>query len=90
MRITYHDAKRAETLLRRGLDFLDANTVVNSASITLLDDREDYGELRYQTFGLLREALVMVVWTEREGCRHVISMRRCNARERDWFGRHLG
>ena len=90
MRITFHKAKRIETLHRRGLDFLDANLVIDGTSITLEDDRRDYGEVRRQTFGLLRDALVMVVWTERAGARHVISMRRCNARERHWFGRQLG
>ena len=61
MQITYHEAERAETLRHWGLDFLDANVVVDGMSITLLDDRREYGEVRYQTFGRLREALVVVV-----------------------------
>jgi uncharacterized protein (DUF4415 family) len=41
----------------------------------VLDDRWDYGEERYQTYGLLDGRLVLIVWTPRDAARHVISMR---------------
>jgi len=44
--------------------------------IDLLDDRRDYGETRWLTYGLLRGRMVAVVWTARGDCRHVISMRK--------------
>jgi len=55
-----------------------------------LDDREDYGEPRFQTYGLLGRRLVMVVWTPRGADRHVISMRKCNAREKARYATRLG
>ena len=78
------------TLAERGLDFEQAETVFSGATLTLLDDREDYGEPRFQTYGLLGRRLVMVVWTPRGADRHVISMRKCNAREKARYATRLG
>jgi uncharacterized protein len=89
VRITYDPAKRAKTLAERGLDFEDAITVFGGATLTLLDDRRDYGEPRFQTYGLLRRCLVMLVWTPRGADCQVISMRRCNAREKARFQARL-
>jgi hypothetical protein len=88
--ITYDPRKRQRTLAERGLDFEYAKTVFSGATLTLLDDREDYGEPRFQTYGLLGRRLVMVVWTPRGADRHVISMRKCNAREKARYAARLG
>jgi uncharacterized protein len=90
VKITYDPAKRAKTLAARGLDFTDAATVFAGVNLTLQDDRQDYGETRYQTYGLLGRRLVMIVWTPRGADRHVISMRKCNAREKARYEARLG
>jgi hypothetical protein len=59
--ITCDPRKRQKTLVERGLDFDRAETVFSEATLTLLDDREDYGEPRFQTYGLPGRRLVMVV-----------------------------
>ncbi|HEX6858766.1 MAG TPA: BrnT family toxin [Caulobacteraceae bacterium] len=89
MRITFHEDKRARTLAERGLDFADAARVFEGIEYTMPDHRRDYGEARYQTVGYLGETMVMVVWTPRGENRHVISMRKCNEREREKFQVHL-
>lgn len=89
MRITYHEGKRALTLAERGLDFADAPKVFETVEYTMSDERRDYGEARYQTVGYLGETMIMVVWTPRGEDRHVISMRKCNEREREKFRVHL-
>jgi len=53
------------------------------------DTRFDYGEERRITVGLLRDRMVVVVWTWRGEDRHVISMRKANERERVRFGGKL-
>jgi uncharacterized DUF497 family protein len=53
------------------------------------DDRRDYGELRMLTVGHLRGRMVIVVWTLRGSARHVISMRKANAREKARFGKRV-
>jgi uncharacterized protein len=90
VRVTYDPAKRRKTLIERGLDFEDAADVFGGATLTLLDDRQDYGEPRFQTYGLLAGRLVIIVWTQRGADRHVISMRKCNAREEARFRDRLG
>jgi uncharacterized DUF497 family protein len=83
--ISYDPGKRAITLAKRGLDFDDAPKVFAGPTLTLPDEREDYGEDRYQTIGLLDDEVVMVVWTPRGEDRRVISMRKCSAREKALF-----
>ena len=63
MEIEYDDRKRALTLEHRGLDFADATLVLEGDSFTVEDDRQDYGEQRFQTVGPLDGKIVMVVWT---------------------------
>ena len=87
--MTYDERKRAWTLEQRGLDFADAAQVFEAPILTIVDDRQDYGEIRYQTLGVLREVVVMVVWTPRSDVRHIISMRRGNGRERERYRREL-
>jgi uncharacterized DUF497 family protein len=90
MRISFDPAKRARTLAERGLDFEDAPRIFRARNLTLEDARRDYGEVRFQTIGTLDDRLVMVVWTPRDGVRHVISMRKCNDREAAKYGLRLG
>ena len=90
MEISFDPAKREKTLRERGLDFADAGEVFFGPTYTLLDDRLEYPEPRYQTFGLLAERLVMVVWTESDTGRRIISMRKANEREQARFRQRLG
>ncbi|MEC5324990.1 MULTISPECIES: BrnT family toxin [unclassified Aurantimonas] len=90
MRITCDPAKRETTLRERGLDFMQAERVFAGRTLTLKDDRRDYGETRFQTYGVLDGRVVMVVWTPREDVRHVISMRHCHDREAQKIRRRLG
>ena len=82
MKITFDPAKRQAALDDRGLNFADAAFVFADQTITVEDRRRDYGETRYQTVGFLAGRMVMVVWTPRGEARHVMSMRKCNAREK--------
>ena len=90
VKIRYDPAKRAQTLIERGLDFDDALTVFSGPTFEAVDDRRDYGERRWQTYGLLGGRLVTIVWTDRADSRHIMSMRKCNEREQARFSRRLG
>jgi hypothetical protein len=82
VKITFDPAKRQAALNERGLDFADAAIVFAGLTLTVEDTRKDYGEPRFQTVGYLGGRMVMVVWTPRDEARHVISMRKCNDREK--------
>jgi uncharacterized DUF497 family protein len=82
VKITFDPAKRRAALDGRGLNFVDASIIFAGPTITAQDTRRDYGEAHFQTVGFLADRMVMVVWTPRDGTRHVISMRKCNDREK--------
>ena len=58
-----------------------AGEVFAGATLTVEDDRQDYGEDRFITIGFLDERMVILVWTPRNGARRIISMRKANERE---------
>ena len=83
MPIEFDAAKREVTLEIRGLDMARAGEVFAGATLTVEDDRRDYGEDRFITIGFLDHAMVILVWTPRgRAVRRVISMRKANGRER--------
>lgn len=90
MGISFDPAKRERTLRERGLDFAEVEAVFEGPALTLEDKRRDYGEVRWITYGLLGERLVAVIWTKRDEDRHVISLRKCNDREKAKYGSRLG
>jgi uncharacterized protein len=86
MEIEYDKNKRRATFKDRGLDFEDAPLVLNSEyRITWHDEREDYGEIREITMGELAGRLVIVVHTQRGEITRIISMRKANEREQNYF-----
>ncbi len=86
MPIEFDGTKRAETLKARGLDMARAEELFAGPTLTVEDDRQDYGEVRYITIGFLDEAMVVLVWTRRDDAHRIISMRRANERERRLYG----
>jgi hypothetical protein len=89
MRFTWHELKRQSTLNRRDLDFADAELVFAGPTFTFEDDRENYGDQRWETLGLLRGDVVVIVHTETEVEIHVISMREADKDEQLLFFRNL-
>jgi uncharacterized DUF497 family protein len=83
-------AKRAETLRRRRIDFLDADRVFAGLTYTIPDQRFPYPEERFITVGLLSGRVVIVVWAPTEDGRRIISMRKANAREQARYSHRLG
>lgn len=81
MEISYDEAKRQKTLQERGLDFSDAPKVFAGAWLVIPDDRFDYGEERFISYGELEGRPVAMVWTWRNGTRRIISMRHVHAEE---------
>jgi len=82
MRITFDPAKRARTLVERGLDFADAEFVFAGVTLEVEDTRRNYGEPRIICYGYLDGRMVVVGYTPRGGERHIFSMRKANEREK--------
>lgn len=81
MDIEYPPAKWDATLADRGLDMDRAAEIFGGPTLTVEDDREDYGETRLITIGFLDARMVVTVWTQRGAARRIISLRKANERE---------
>ena len=90
MEISFDPAKREATLRERGLDFADAVRVFAGSIHTFQDERFDYPEPRFISFGLLDDRMVTIVWTETPDGRRIISMRKANDREQARYKERLG
>ena len=86
MKIEFDPAKRNATLQIRGLDMARAPDVFAGATLTVEDNRKDYGEPRYITIGFLANRMVILAWTQRGKVRRIISMRKANDREQAVYG----
>ena len=89
MQFTWHEPKRQANLKKHGMDFADAAQVFAGPTFTFEDDREDYGEQRWVTLGLLGEKVVVIVHTETEDEIRVISMREADKDEQLLFFTNL-
>lgn len=89
MRFIWDEPKRQANLKKHGMDFADAERVFAGPTFTFEDDREDYGEQRWVTLGLLREKVVVIVHTETEEDIRVISMREAERDEQRLFFTNL-
>jgi uncharacterized DUF497 family protein len=81
--IEYDEAKRLKILEERGLDLADSVLVFMGSYAELVDDRQDYGEVRYRVWGFLGERRVSLVWTPRGNNRRIITMRYAHESEHE-------
>jgi uncharacterized DUF497 family protein len=80
--IEWDESKNRANRERHGLAFEDVHLVFEGPTVTFVDDRRDYGEIRYVTMGLLAGRTVVVVHAPRGESTRIISMRKANAREK--------
>jgi uncharacterized DUF497 family protein len=85
-RILFDPAKDAANIEKHGLSLSLTAEIIAAATATFLDDRYDYGEDRFVSFGYVAEKLHVAVWTERDGAIRAISVRRANKREQKKYG----
>jgi uncharacterized protein len=86
MKVEFDPAKREATLDERGLDMARATEIFAGSTLTVADDRRDYGEARFITIGFLDQRMVVMVWTPRSAARRIISLRKANDREQALYG----
>lgn len=81
MEYEWDEAKRLSNVRKHGIDFIDVPSVFDGDIVTVEDDRNDYGEQRFVTFGLLQGRVIAVVHTESEDCIRIISARKATKYE---------
>ncbi len=90
MKFEWDENKRQNNIQNHHLDFAHAPSVFEGDVYTILDDRKDYGEERFITFGLLNGQVVVVAHTETADTIRVISMRKALKYEAESYFRQLG
>jgi uncharacterized DUF497 family protein len=85
MRSTYDPAKNQRNLAERGLSFELVADLDWATAVSQEDARKDYGERRFRILALLGKRLHVVVITWRDDAIHVISFRKANRKEVEWY-----
>ena len=81
----WNEEKRAENYRKHRLDFADCASFFEGLVFAAPDERYDFGELRMRALGLLRERVVLVVYTEVEETIRIISMRKALKHEEAYY-----
>lgn len=89
MRFEWDEAKRRSNIDRHGIDFVDVEVVFAGETVTVLDDRYNYGETRFLTFGILWGRVVAIVHTETDETIRVISFRKASKNEENSFFKEI-
>jgi uncharacterized DUF497 family protein len=73
--------KRQANIRKHGIDFVDVPRIFDLETITIIDDRYEYDEQRYVTFGLLKGRVIAVAHTENDKIIQIISARKATRNE---------
>ncbi len=85
MRYAWDENKRNANLIKHGIDFRDAVSIFDEFTYTEYDERFDYGEPRFLTFGLLFGGVVAISHTEDDFVIRIISVRKAEKYEQDKY-----
>jgi len=82
----WDENKSASNLEKHGISFDEAVRVFEGVYLSHIDPRENYGEVREITTGIIAETVVtVVVHTDRDEAIRIISARKANRRERNEY-----
>jgi uncharacterized protein len=85
MLIGFDPKKNERNIAARGASFELADEIEWDGALVVEDTRKDYGGRRFQALGTMAGRLHALVLTPRSDTVHVISLRRANPREVNWF-----
>jgi uncharacterized DUF497 family protein len=86
MAFEWDETKAAENLTKHGVRFAYAARVFDDPyRLEFIDDREDYGEVRFKTIGMVDNRVPVVVYTMRHGNIRLISARQAEPYERQHY-----
>ena len=89
LQFEWDESKRISNIRKHGIDFLDVSTAFNGSIVTVADNRFDYAEERFITFGSLQGRVIVIVHTESEDCIRVISVRKATKHEQKTYFKQI-
>ena len=90
MRFEWDETKRRKNIKDHGIDFADLEPMFDGVTVTILDDRFDYGEDRFVTIGLLNVITLVVAHTENDEVIRIISARKATKNEEKKYFEEIG
>jgi uncharacterized protein len=81
MKFEWDENKRILNIQRHQIDFVGVEEIFQGLTVTILDDRFDYGEERFVTFGILNAVVLATVHTDTDELIRIISVRKANKNE---------
>jgi len=85
MDVTFDPAKDGANLAKHGVSLAEAASIEWDEAVMWPDLRRDYGEPRVVALAPIAERLHCVVFVDRDDSRRIISLRRANQREFDFY-----
>ncbi len=82
MEFEWDGAKSDQNLSERGFGFDYGACVFDGPTVETVDGRRAYGEIRIRAIGQVGENVLVVIYTDRNKIRRIISARKANRRER--------
>jgi uncharacterized protein len=90
MQFEWDSLKNEANQLKHNISFEEATTIFEGDYLTKVDNRKEYGEIRKQTLGVIKQVIVvMVVHTDRSETIRIISARPADQKERKAYNEHL-
>ncbi len=85
MSYEWDEQKRQINVKKHGVDFIDVPEVFDGDIVTIPDERFDYGENRFIVIGILKNMVIVVVYTERGENIRIISARKATKNEKIYY-----
>ncbi|GHT17552.1 hypothetical protein AGMMS4956_21050 [Bacteroidia bacterium] len=88
MLLVWDEAKRQINFAERGIDFAEAAEVLSDSNVAIeADERYDYGEARFNAYGLSKGRRMRVCFTIRDNAIRIITMFKVHNKE---WEKHYG
>ncbi len=85
MSFEFDKEKRLSNIRKHGIDFADVWRFIENDIYTIVDDRFDYGEIRFLSLGLLFGEVIAVSYSETDEITRIISARKAEKHEQETY-----
>jgi len=89
MKITFDSAKDSSNQAKHGISLSLAETLEWSLALVKQDTRKAYGETRLIGYAPIGARVYCVVFVDRENIRRIISLRKANSREVQYYAKQI-
>ena len=89
MKFEWDEEKRFANITKHGFDFVGIEKMFEGETVTVFDNRFDYGEERFVTFGLFEGRVVAVTHTETDKLIRIISVRKATTNEEENYFKQI-